>query len=68
MKDADIPQTRTEWWQEKINGNRRRVIENKAKLLALGWRIITIYECELKPAQRDQPLKTLLQTLQIVAK
>lgn len=66
-KYATVPQTRTEWWQEKINGNRRRDRENEAKLLAAGWRIITIYECELKSAQREQTLENLLQTLQIVA-
>lgn len=56
---ATIPQTRTEWWQEKINGNRRRDGENEARLSALGWRIITLYECELKPAQREQTLQRL---------
>ncbi|AEI48387.1 very short patch repair endonuclease [Runella slithyformis] len=58
-KYATIPQTRTEWWQEKINGNRRRDGENEARLSALGWRIITLYECELKPAQREQTLQRL---------
>lgn len=62
---ATIPQTRTEWWQEKISGNHRRDMENVAKLLALGWRIITIYECELKPTKREQTLQNLLQTLQV---
>lgn len=62
---ATIPQTRTEWWQEKISSNRRRDIENAAKLLALGWRIITIYECELKPVKREQTLENLFKALQI---
>ncbi|WP_199563252.1 hypothetical protein [Runella aurantiaca] len=53
-----------EWLQEKISGNRRRDIENKAKLLSLGWRIITIYECELKSTKREETVSDLLWTLQ----
>jgi DNA mismatch endonuclease (patch repair protein) len=43
-----IPKTRTEWWLNKINGN----IDNDAKAIKAlkkeGWRIITIWECDLK--------------------
>ena len=61
---ATIPQTRTEWWEEKITGNRRRDIENRAKLLAADWNVITIYECDLKSAKREATLSGLLRTLQ----
>jgi len=44
-----IPKTRSEWWLNKLNINKENDVENSAKLLALGWRIITIFECELKP-------------------
>ncbi len=60
---ATIPQTRTEWWTEKITGNRRRDIENRAKLLAADWNVITVYECELKPAKREATLSGILRTL-----
>jgi DNA mismatch endonuclease (patch repair protein) len=43
-----IPKTRTEWWTEKINRN----IENDNKSVELlrqaGWRIINVWECDLK--------------------
>lgn len=55
-----VPKTRTEWWLDKINGNRRRDAENYVKLTEAGWRVITIYECELKPPARDQTLEKLL--------
>lgn len=43
-----IPQTRTDWWLEKINGTRFRDQENIVQLNASGWNIITIWECQLK--------------------
>jgi DNA mismatch endonuclease, patch repair protein len=58
-----VPKTRTEWWLDKINGNRSRDAVNNAKLVAEGWNIITIYECELKPASREQTLQNLTEQL-----
>jgi DNA mismatch endonuclease (patch repair protein) len=43
-----IPKTRTEWWLNKINRNKdndRKAIE---KLKNSGWRIIEIWECQIK--------------------
>lgn len=51
-----IPKTRTEWWLDKIN---RNIDRDQANILALkksGWRVITIWECQLKPAIRDDTL------------
>lgn len=43
-----LPGTRTEFWREKIAGNRRRD-KNKNKTLAdSGWRIATVWECALR--------------------
>lgn len=52
-----VPKTRTDWWMDKINGNKRRDTENEAKLIADGWRIITIFECELKSKTKDATLQ-----------
>ncbi len=58
-----VPKTRTEWWLNKINGN----IENDAKatqaLIKDGWKIITLWECELKPKTIDQTLTTLVKSI-----
>ena len=54
-----IPKTRTEWWLDKIN---RNIDRDQANILALkksGWRVITIWECQLKPAIRDDTLLNL---------
>jgi DNA mismatch endonuclease (patch repair protein) len=43
-----IPATRTEFWMEKIQGNRGRDFHAETKLLTTGWRVATIWECALK--------------------
>lgn len=45
--DSHIPKTRTEYWQPKLAKNKRRDTENLAKLNAMGWRVLTVWECQL---------------------
>lgn len=58
-----IPKTRTEWWTEKFRRNQERDARVRKELEALGWRVITIWECGLKPARREKTLLRLLTTL-----
>ena len=58
-----VPKTRTEWWLNKLNGNKKRDIENKKKLSAMGWKVLTIFECELKPDKRGKTLTELVREL-----
>lgn len=55
-----IPKTRTDWWLNKINGNRKKDIESIAALKKLGWKVMTIWECELKPDNKERKLKSLI--------
>lgn len=55
-----IPKTRTEWWLNKINRNKEKDIENKEKLKKEKWKIIIIFECELKGHQKDKRLQKLI--------
>ena len=50
------PKNNAVFWKEKIMGNVVRDQENYKRLCALGWRIITIWECELKPHNRESTL------------
>ena len=43
-----IPKTRTEWWLNKIRSTQKRDKKNEIKLQVGGWRVIIIWECELK--------------------
>ena len=55
-----IPETRTEWWIEKINGTQKRDREAEIQLNVLGWKVITIWECELKNDSQNKTLNRLL--------
>jgi DNA mismatch endonuclease (patch repair protein) len=46
-KLAVIPGTRTEFWEEKLGRNVQRDAENERALQRLGWRVVTVWECEL---------------------
>jgi DNA mismatch endonuclease (patch repair protein) len=37
-----------EFWQQKIDANRRRDRRNLRKLRAAGWSVATVWECEIK--------------------
>ena len=58
-----MPKTRTEWWSQKIEHNKIRDAETKAKLTEENWRVIEIFECELKRQQKDNTLGNLLNIL-----
>ena len=57
------PKNNAEFWKEKITGNVVRDQKNYKKLCALGWRIITIWECELRPRNRESTLNRVLSEL-----
>jgi DNA mismatch endonuclease (patch repair protein) len=42
-----LPKSRREYWVPKINGNRARDEKNKKALRKLGWKSLTVWECEL---------------------
>jgi len=59
-----VPKTRTDWWVNKINGN--ILNDNKAAdaLSSQGWKIITVWECELKGTIVEKRLLTIKESLQ----
>lgn len=58
-----VPKTRTEWWLNKINGNIANDVKGANTLKKGGWKIIAIWECQLKPARNHQTLNSLLKKL-----
>jgi DNA mismatch endonuclease Vsr len=56
---AHLPKTRTDYWEKKLD---RNVERDKAKVQALesmGWRVLIIWECELK----SDPTSRLIELL-----
>jgi DNA mismatch endonuclease (patch repair protein) len=60
-----VPKTRTEWWLNKINTNSSNDERAMAALQILGWKIITLWECELKGSELPNTLTKL--TAQLIA-
>jgi len=59
-KYATLPKTRTQWWLNKID---RNISNDKKAILALkkeGWKIITIWGCELRGDKLDKTLNALI--------
>jgi len=42
------PQTRSDYWHEKIGGNIERDARSYAALKEDGWRVFVIWECEIR--------------------
>ena len=58
-----IPKTRTEWWTEKINKNQANDEKNETALIALGWKVIKVFGCELKKDKKETTLEQILSQL-----
>ena len=61
-----IPKTNREFWVCKIRRNQQRDHEVQQALARMGWHSITVWECELKPKQREQTLRSLAYTLSMI--
>jgi len=58
-----VPKTRTDWWLHKINHNKANDKKAITTLKKDGWKLITLWECKLKPAFADKTLAALLKKL-----
>src|ERR1022692_4519044 len=47
-----VPATNTEFWLQKIDGNRSRDERVMGELRSLGWRAMTVWECALRGTDR----------------
>ena len=43
-----LPSSNREFWVDKINKNRARDAATEIELESMGWRVITVWQCELK--------------------
>jgi len=54
-----VPKTRTRWWLEKIGRNKANDEKAVKTLRKAGWKVITIWECKLKPVKAVAVLTSL---------
>ncbi|MDR6807525.1 DNA mismatch endonuclease (patch repair protein) [Dyadobacter sp. BE34] len=62
-KYFSIPKTRSEWWTSKIESNITRDSVNQSALEQAGWKVLTIWECQLRIQHRDIFLNNLLREM-----
>lgn len=57
------PSSNTEYWIPKINRNVERDKQNYMKLIDAGWKVLIIWECELKKNVRGDRLGHLIKEI-----
>jgi len=57
------PKSNTNYWVPKIKGNVERDKNNKKTLAAQGWKVLTVWECELEGKSSDITLEKLINKL-----
>lgn len=55
-----IPKTRTEWWLNKITKNIENDLKSSAALKLKGWRVLEVWECQLKKNSAEHTLANLV--------
>lgn len=61
-----IPETRSEWWKEKLLGNRARDMRHRDELEKIGWKVHVIWTCDMKSqAAIEEVGKELLEVLAV---
>lgn len=63
-KYGGTPKTNTKFWTDKFTSNRARDKVNAEKLVALGWNVLTVWECEIQYA-RKQNISQLINELSV---
>ena len=63
-----LPKSNVEFWQSKVEANRARDKRVEVELQAKGWRVLTIWECDLKTKERcEQTFNKLFLILNKIA-
>ena len=59
-----VPKIRTDWWLNKINGNKANDAKKEQALEQAGWKVLTVWECQLKPGKLEMTLNMIHKNLQ----
>lgn len=60
------PKNNAEFWRAKILGNVERDKRTYCQLNKLGWRVIVVWECELKKGTAEIRLDKLIQEIKAI--
>ena len=60
---ASTPKSNQGYWNAKISGNRARDVRNRESLERQGWKILELWECEMRdPVSLEIALKTFMES------
>ena len=57
------PATNVDYWEPEILRNVERDKENQEKLSAAGWKVLLVWECQLKTKQIQKTLERLAEVI-----
>lgn len=55
-----IPKTNTKFWSDKINKNKERDTIINQRLEEMGWKVITVWECQIENKTKNDTFKTII--------
>ena len=58
-----LPKSNVEYWTTKLTRNRLRDQEQGKRLKAMGWRVFTVWECQLDARHAQETLQTLYEAI-----
>lgn len=59
-----MPRTRVDFWTEKLGRNQERDRSAREDLLRLGWRVLTVWECETRKSAGDGVVDEIIKWLE----
>ena len=62
-KFSVMPKTKTEYWENKLLKNKARDVKNTELLEMSGWKVIVVWECELKKDKLEETLNSLYSSI-----
>ena len=61
-----MPKNNAEFWREKLEKNVQRDAEEKAELEKRGWKVIIVWECELKKDSFEKRMDRLREEVVVI--
>lgn len=60
---SHLPKSNVVFWRNKIERNKKRDLRERVELRRMGWHVIQVWECQLKPKEREMTLRSIEQAL-----
>ena len=58
-----LPSTRRAFWTKKLQGNRKRDRRQALELAKSGWKVLTVWQCQLKKTKAENTLSRVISFL-----